>query len=1599
MATDIGTLRGTIELNDKFSSTLSLAGSNLQKAGRNFQAVGGKMSAAGSSITRSIGLPLALASGAALKLSSDFETSLTKIQTLVGLSAKDVQGFRADVLSLAGETAQAPKALADAMFFITSAGLRGAEALEALKFSAQASAIGLGDTAVVADAVTSAMNAYGPATLSAERATNVLALAVRAGKLEASALAPVLGRLLPTAAAMEIAFEDVAGVLAVMSKTGLDAAEASTSLSSIMTTLLKPTKLGVDALDSVGLSLKDLRETAKGPGGLVQVMRDLDSAFEGNDEALVQVVPNVRAFRGVMNVLAQDAGSVDEVMKAVASDVDVLGEGMKIVEQTTGFKFNQFMTKLSTVGIELGDTLVPAFEGILAASVDLLSFASKGVELFGKLPGPIQTTAIAFLGLAIAMGPIMFLGGNMLTMFGSLLGVMGGGLAKVGLFSKATGAIGTAGVSAGRGLGPLVSTILPGFMQKTVQGRNAAGQFTKGVTKLDLSFLKTKITLGSLGGAFKTMGVAIKGAAISLGTTMAAAASAAGTALSALWAVILANPIGAIAIAVGLVAVAVSSFVFKEGGMFENWMAGTKETLAELQTGVTNLTGSVATLGLGIADNMRDTFPEVTAAISAGVAAGKDMDTVVQDLLTTFQTGTVVGDALRASMIEVSTEMNAGARAATALRKELDDVKEAEARAAANAEALKVEQEELVRVLSSLGVVTRTDVKAGLDDLETGLKSGQVPAKKAAELLDKMWTELNDIGQLTPDVQARLLELARTHDTLKISQTANLAAMSELGRQFSMTAGEFEDNTPPIADFGDAVLPRMVPELDRATLGMKQFGITLPNVGKDMKNLTALVESGRAPVRQMVEAIRDQRQEYEDLGALTPEVNTQLRTLEKTALANATAADRAALGFKGLFDGLITGFGPVDDFIGKFGGIFDSITGVLGGLGGKVGGFFSGLTDSIGSMFGSGGKQGGDNFFANMAGGLGGLGGLFGKKGEESGTDFTQAVSIGVGGIMPVMTNAGTAGAGGFASGIMQTLGGGGGFDIGGMFNTSGQAATQGFTLGLSTVPEQAGSIFAEAANESGGGFLSTLSGLFGGGGGEGGGFLSSIFSGAGGGAGGNFLSGLTQGLSSGMGAAKSSIQGIFQAGLSLIPVVGPILSQFAGPLFKGITAIGKKIGGFFKGIFGGVSAEEKEARSFANSLNDVFRGMLDTASLAEAKAAAVGTKNDQWAVSNIAIRDSYLAVGMSADQAAAATTRLSASAKKSPAEAEAAAAAIKVVTDRVEAAMSITGLSLTKLRDQAITDASNMGISVEEAFTNLTTSVTESVTTATGVQCEAQTAAATCGVNSAEQVSSAVEVSTKKQVEDTKAAQEEIVTLTTDTGKKIVQGVADTTEVIQTKWEESTSATKAKLQDLQTQSDISFNAMAAEAGTSAEQIQLVLDSLFETTGLKLDLMAAGASSSFGSMAASAIAAARDSVDAFEDMEDELVGNSVFPDTAFSASKSLMDIAKAAQVSAGQVTSTFAAAGGEVEKKIGVLVATGGATKTVAMVRNLDRTVLGQPDLRSRAVRGGGGPPGGGGGGGSDMVVQVVMPNGQVLAETVVKEMPRVLGNKGLRRF
>ena len=291
------------------NTALAGASSRLKAFGRNVSSIG-------RSLSTSLTLPLGIAAGASIKMALDFDKSMTKIKTLVGVASDEVDAMGGAVKQLAVDTGVSSNAAADALFFITSAGLRGSDALKVLEASSKASAIGLGEVKTVADAVTSAVNAYGIENLTAEKATDVLTAAVREGKLESDSLAQSMGKVLPVASQLGVRFDEVGAALAAMSRTGTDAAMASTSLRGILSALLNPSKQAKDELEKFGLSAQDLRIQLKDEG-LLSVLSTLVTTFGDNEEAAGKVFGNIRALTGVLDLMGKNVESTEEIFDAL----------------------------------------------------------------------------------------------------------------------------------------------------------------------------------------------------------------------------------------------------------------------------------------------------------------------------------------------------------------------------------------------------------------------------------------------------------------------------------------------------------------------------------------------------------------------------------------------------------------------------------------------------------------------------------------------------------------------------------------------------------------------------------------------------------------------------------------------------------------------------------------------------------------------------------------------------------------------------------------------------------------------------------------------------------------------------------------------------------------------------------------------------------------------------------------------------------------------------------------------------------------------------------------------------------------------------------
>lgn len=410
---------------------------SLGKAQGRLKAFGSKLKSVGSTLSTRLSLPLALAGGAAIKMAVDFDKSMTQIKTLVGIAGNEVDAMGLKVKQLASQTGKSSSEAAEALFFITSAGLRGAEAMEVLEQSLKGSALGLGETKVVADLATSAMNAYGSDVLSASNATDVLTSSVREGKLSADSLAGAMGMVLPIASSLGVSFNEVGATFAAMSRTGTEAAVASTQLKGILLALLKPSKQARETLNGLGLSAEGLRKQIRDEG-LLSTLKTLTTAFGDNEEAQALVFNNSRALLGVMDLLGKNLGSTEKIFQNLNNSTGITAEAFKELEQSASFQLQKSLESLKLLFVEVGSELLTA---LLPAIKKIGKFVMDLAKGFNSLSEPSKNLILAIGGLAIALPPLITLIGSLTMAFGALNVMTGGIILAIGAVATAIGTV------------------------------------------------------------------------------------------------------------------------------------------------------------------------------------------------------------------------------------------------------------------------------------------------------------------------------------------------------------------------------------------------------------------------------------------------------------------------------------------------------------------------------------------------------------------------------------------------------------------------------------------------------------------------------------------------------------------------------------------------------------------------------------------------------------------------------------------------------------------------------------------------------------------------------------------------------------------------------------------------------------------------------------------------------------------------------------------------------------------------------------------------------------------------------------------------------
>lgn len=359
----------------------------------------------GASLTRTVTMPILAAGAASVYLGVQFESAMTKIQALAGVSKAQVDSWSNSILKLAPALGKSPKELADALFYIASEGHRGSDALDILTRAAKMSAIGMGETKDNAKALVFVMHDWADAHVTAAQASDVLTKAVQVGNVDTETLTRNLGKIAPVASAMKVPFDQVAAAIATLTKEGASAAQATTGVTAVLRGLLHPAAGVVKAFADVAKSSHDSSFSAaelrrEMQDNLLGALFHIETATKGNVTAIGNLFPRSQALSGVLGILSRDLNATKADFDKVTYSADTLDQGMTAVDKTAKQKLNKTLAELEVTGIHLSSILLPFV-------LELAKRIEKLAEDFDKLSDSQKNTILTIGLLAASIGPAL----------------------------------------------------------------------------------------------------------------------------------------------------------------------------------------------------------------------------------------------------------------------------------------------------------------------------------------------------------------------------------------------------------------------------------------------------------------------------------------------------------------------------------------------------------------------------------------------------------------------------------------------------------------------------------------------------------------------------------------------------------------------------------------------------------------------------------------------------------------------------------------------------------------------------------------------------------------------------------------------------------------------------------------------------------------------------------------------------------------------------------------------------------------------------------------------------------------------------------------
>lgn len=457
---DVGTAVGYLMLDTTgFQSGFQSALRDLQTfrdesatAADKFSAAGSAMSAVGGSLTKSVTLPIVGLGATIAKVTSDFESSMSKVAAIAGLDTvgEEFEALSEKAKEMGATTKFSASEAADAFTYMAMAGWKTESMLDGIDGIMQLAAASGEDLATTSDIVTDALTAFGLQAKDSSHFADILAAASNNANTNVSMLGESFKYVAPVAGALGYSAEDTSIALGLMANSGIKASQAGTSLRSAMSNLVSPTSAMAKVMDQYGISITDAEGNMK---PFMAVMTDLREKLGGLDEATQAAAASTLFGKDAMSgMLAIINASDEDFNKLTESIYNADGTAAQMADTMQ----NNLSGQLTILGSALEGLALSFGEILIPVITDFVKWLTSVVNKFNSLSERTKKVIVVVAAVAAAIGPLLLVLGKVSSAIGSIMGIV---TKAAGAWSTWTSGLAAVGSSAVAVLGPIIAVV------------------------------------------------------------------------------------------------------------------------------------------------------------------------------------------------------------------------------------------------------------------------------------------------------------------------------------------------------------------------------------------------------------------------------------------------------------------------------------------------------------------------------------------------------------------------------------------------------------------------------------------------------------------------------------------------------------------------------------------------------------------------------------------------------------------------------------------------------------------------------------------------------------------------------------------------------------------------------------------------------------------------------------------------------------------------------------------------------------------------------------------------------------------------------------